>query len=273
MQVEEIIKRFEKAKKAMDKKDPEKAAAILEEIIEANIETFTKYQNTETTMYYNFETPMEELIFKQVFRPKVEVKRIQEPFAPVFHLYAMILLKQEDYVNAMEAIMLAVRWNPVSSAILLTKSEIEKTEAALSTYQETVREALTVAYTPTDIARCYRAMGYYYGRIEDFRMSYICYYLSTKYEESEIAAIKIEELSDKAGKYLNAAPLDIQGIFERERIQYGASKLVIQAAYNMGMSTKELGRMDMAKYFLTIVYNLTSDAALGEELAAMEQEE
>jgi tetratricopeptide (TPR) repeat protein len=128
-------------------------------------------------------------------------------------------------------------------------------------FLEINKSCLKYAYSNKSIARCYRNFGYYYIEEEKYDIAIALFFLSINYDqEARVAHSELFYISNKTGLEIN--PPNYQKIIkllEENDIQVGANRLILSIAYSIGCEAQKNGQNEMAKYFYSIVFDLTND--------------
>jgi tetratricopeptide (TPR) repeat protein len=237
-----------------------KALQIIESLI-TNIEERNWYQDDEKSEYHCFNNILEEILYKKLFKPSKDLRQIPENYTEAYFRYGVILFELENFKKSKEVLEKANKYNPINVKILFELSEIYKMNKNWEEYKNVNDKCLEYSYSSKDIARCYRNYGYYFIEQNDFDMAINLFYLSLDFDqESKIAQSELLFISEKTGKKIQQPKNDkIIKLLKNKNIQIGANNLVISIAHYIGKEALKNKNLQMSKYFIEIVYDLTKD--------------
>lgn len=271
MQTEEKIKRaldnneldFDKAIKIAQRDFESKKILDAEIVLKATLREYEKrklYKNGEDVEYRSFNNLFEEIIYKKINNPKRTVINVKENFSNAYFMYSTILIIKKDYKNAMLNLKKATVWNPININIFLNCCEIFKANKQIEKIIDTMRIALKYAYNNNDISNCYKNLGYCYADKEDFEKASIFYLLSIKYNPNNLLAQNEFELIKKITKLDFKLPDDktIEEILQKEDIQLGINKDIIEIAQNYFEVCKNIHEDKHVKFFENLLKGMQS---------------
>jgi len=255
-----IEKTLEEVDFLMYKGNFDKALQIMESLIN-NIEERNWYQDDEKSEYHCFNNILEEVLYKEIFKPSKDVRQIPENFTEAYFKYGVILFELKNYNKAKEVLEKANRYNPVDVNILFELSEIYKMNKNWEEYIKINNKCLEYSYSSINIARCYRYIGFYYIEQNDFDMAINLFFLSLDFDQdNKLAQSELMYISDKTGKKINKPKSeDVIELLKSKNIQIGANHLVISIAHYFAKEAIKNQNAYVAKYFTEIVYDLTGD--------------
>lgn len=145
----------------------------------------------------------------------------------------------------------------------------------MDTYLSLTKDVMGLVFRPKDLARCYRNLGYCFVEKQLFDVAVSCLLLSLQYDkDSPVAQSELYYIQSKVGGE-PILPSDKQ--LDEYAVQYefplGASQDVLSLAYAYGKHFLDDKAYDGARYFLEIVYGLTSDGEIRELLDQIPQED
>ena len=120
-----IEKTIEEADFQFYKNNCERALKIMKSLIN-NIEELNWYNDDSVSKYCSFNNIFEEILYKEVFKPTKEIRRIPENYALVYFKYGIILVELKRLEEATDALLKANNYNPISVDILFELCEIYK---------------------------------------------------------------------------------------------------------------------------------------------------
>ena len=86
----------------------ERLVELAEEYIDAECKTEEKRQ------YFSFDSKFERLAYRRVEKDPRELVQVEVPFDRLYSDMAFAYIRQQDYVSARNALMQAVRWDPMN---------------------------------------------------------------------------------------------------------------------------------------------------------------
>jgi hypothetical protein len=94
-----------------------------------------------------------------------------------------------------------------------------------------------------------------------FDVASVLYFMSMQFDrESTMAQSQLYYIQQITGKKSTAPSRDeVQKTFNDNGIQFGANNHVLGIAAGLGKSAKEQGHHDAARFFFSILYDLTGD--------------
>lgn len=254
MHIDSIL---EEAEFLIHKKEYNKAFAILERHYQMIRDS---YESDSKSVYYHFNNILEEIVWDQINKTSLEVRRTPEDLPSFYLLYGSLLFELKRYSEAREMLKKGLQFNPVSTAILFEYAETFKVSKEFDEYLKITADALSFAYQKKDIARAYRNYGYYYIEMERFDIAMDLYFLSLQYDENNSAKGELFYIAEKTGTQpVQPTPEKLFGELEKENIQLGPNEHVLNVLAALIKHVLKENAFDAARYFLTIAYELTDD--------------
>lgn len=251
---------LEEARFCQHQKDFEKGLKLIEDLVN-EIEQENMFDDDQASEYHCFHEPMEEILYREIFKPTKDLRQASSPYDAVFLLYGSLLIDNNRIEEANKALEKAVRWCPTSSDIWFEYTETFKMLHDLKTFYEKTLQGFRFATTPSAVARCYRNLGYFFIELELWEEAHNCYIMSLQFErESQQAMSELYYISTKCDKKLGDPSIEeLNAMGEKYGIPIGADDDVLGIAYAYGKHLKEEGDKESARYFLNILYSLTDD--------------
>lgn len=217
------------------------------------------YLDDSQTEYHNFTELFEELLYRELSHSELDFKPVPIPFCALYSRYSSALFEEDRCGDAAECLEKALRWNPVDTNLMFEYAECHKATGNLDRFYQITLGACEVAFRPESLARCYRNLAYFFAEKEQWDVGASCIFMSQQYDpESEIARNELEYIEHSSGKPVSDQSfLKFQQYCSRYNLPMGASDAVLGTAYSYGHYFLQSGRNDIAKYLLTIFYNLT----------------
>lgn len=134
----------------------ERLVELAEEYIDAECKTEEKRQ------YFSFDSKFERLAYRRVEKDPRELVQVEVPFDRLYSDMAFAYIRQQDYVSARNALMQAVRWDPMNCNYRLDLAELFR---VLEDKQEWASLSFSVLERASDgkcAARAYTNLGQYF---------------------------------------------------------------------------------------------------------------
>ena len=134
----------------------ERLVELAEEYIDAECKT------EENRQYFSFDSKFERLAYRRVEKDPRELVQVEVPFDRLYSDMAFAYIRQQDYVSARNALMQAVRWDPMNCNYRLDLAELFR---ALEDKQEWASLSFSVLERASDgrcAARAYANLGQYF---------------------------------------------------------------------------------------------------------------
>jgi len=272
----EIEKKIEKIGHYIRQKNVDKALALAESLVKEveQLRDIGWFVNDNQSEYYYFNNLLEEIIFKETFKPEKNIYPLPENIGEVYYMYGAVLFEAKRYDEAKIILEKAVTYNPVSTKYLFELSEIYKLRRDWENYLNIINSCLKYAYSSASIARCYRNLGFYYIEEERYELAIALYHISIHYDQNAaIAYNELRYISAKSG--LEVDRPDSQKtikLLEENGIQIGANGLILNIAYAIGCDAQKKNKYEFAKYFHSIVFDLTGNEEIKKIIAEMDAE-
>ena len=136
------------------------ASQMLERYLELAEEYIAEMcQATDEVQYFSFQDPFERLCYARVERDPRRIVAVPAPFDRLYSDVAYVCIQQQDYERARDALIQAVRWNPMNCKYRLDLAEIFR---ALGDIQEWAALSNSVLERASDgrvAARAYSNLG------------------------------------------------------------------------------------------------------------------
>ena len=115
--------------------------------------------DTSKTQWFSFADPFERLAYRRVEKDPRKLEQVAAPFDRVYADLAFVYIRRQDFTSARDALMQAVRWNPMNCTYRLDLAEIFR---ALGDAQEWAALSFSVIERTSDArlaARAYANMA------------------------------------------------------------------------------------------------------------------
>lgn len=136
------------------------AQQMLARYIELAEEYIAEYcESTDKVQYFSFADPFERLCYRRVERDPRQLVQVDVPFDRLYSDMAFVYIREQDYEGARDALIQAVRWNPMNCNYRLDLAELFR---ALGDVQEWAALSNSVLERASDgrvAARAYANLG------------------------------------------------------------------------------------------------------------------
>ena len=235
---------------------------ILEEIIKNNI---LAWNDTDDVTYKCFGTPLEYLLYKNLFEDKnnaKEIKPVNCNLAKVYYMYCFGLRRKKRYNEAQKAIERAKELNPVDPEVYIQYSELAKETKNTEALKMCSDMLLKCAVTKAQVGSAYFNYSFYYSELHQYDRAVALLQMSHIFKESELYATELEYISKCMG--LGSVPpmyntKELMNILIAENIQPGPSAAVVHISNVLAKEFESDHELKYAKYFYDIVCELTED--------------
>ena len=247
-----------------------KALELIESAV-AKLETeHLLFQDDRVSEYRYFRNPLEELLYRELYKPEKEVRYIPEDHSQVYFVYGNLLYELKRYDEAVAALKKAMRVNPVRTDVLFELGDLYKRRQQWDDFLELSKRSLAVAYKSADIARAYRDLGFYFSDHREYDTAAALFFLSTQYAESPVANSELYYIIKETGKELpEFGPEEVKQILSMREIQFGVSQDVLGISYAFAQRFEKEKNADAARFFYDILYDLTHDDGIRKKLEGL----
>ena len=144
--------------------------------------------------------------------------------------------------------------------------ETYKLAGDFDTFFSLSKAALNYVYHSVDLARCYRNIGFYFVEKELYREAIFCYMLSLDFDsESKQAQSELYFINKQCKQNIcEPSLIDLNAIGEEYGFRIGPNDDVLGASYGIGKQCLKAKDYSLAKYFLSITYDLSLDVTIKE---------
>lgn len=244
--------------------------ALSKELLEANrleeakkvllelFDMFEKISKLNLIKVYDFSEKIECFLFLEKPEELQKIQRAPEPVVKYAYQLASIYLEQNNIQYAIKYLEKALVFNPNCQYILqelieryFSIGEEEKAYNHLCT-------SLENGYTKGQLAFCYKNLGKYFSIKEKYDIAIASYSISELYESDINNKIEIKKITDKVGFIKFNSANELLELFNREKLNYGPSKKVIETITNFATYFKQTNDRENAMYLIDIIVKLTN---------------
>lgn len=248
------------------KKDFDKALRIMDALV-TKVEELHAFEDDQVSEYHVFDEFFEEVLYQYRTNPERDIRHAQIPYTEIYLLYGSLLVELERIPDARKALKKGLRWNPVSFKITSEYIETYKMTGDLDQFFYLTKEAFKIAFHSSDVARCYRNLGFYFVEKQLWSEAIACCLLSLQYEhESRQAQSELYYINHATDGSIPEPSMDqMKEYSEKYGFPLGADDDILGISISYGKHYLEQNAPDAARYFLSIAYDLTDN----EEIAKM----
>lgn len=247
------------------KKNYDKALELIEAMVK-KYEDLAMYKDDEVSEYHCFNEPMEEMLYREDYKPQKDVRRAQVKYDALYLQYGSSLFDLQRLEDAEKALAKGMRWNPSSTGLAFEHAETFKARGLIDDFGRLTKDIFKIAYRPGALARCYRNMAYYFVEMKEYKAAVCCLLLSTGYEKSEFATSELYYISQVTGEVYEPSREELRECLESCGVPFGPRQEILEMAYSAGMYFYKQGDNDTAAYFLNIVSQFVDDEEINEIL-------
>ena len=137
------------------------------------------------------------------------------------------------------------------------------------------KEAFKIAFRPTDLAQCYRNLGYYFVEKKLWPEAIACNLLSLEYDkEAKAAQSELYYINNATDGKIPEPSIDQTREYSKKYgFPFGPDRDILGLSYAYGKHFLEEKEPNAARYFLSITYGLTGDPEIKEIIEKLSQEE
>ena len=234
----------------------ETVGALIEKVEAAN-----RYADDSASVYFVFNEPFEELLYRQRKHPEKKIRRANIPYPEIYLLQGSILMELRRPAQARAALQKALRWNPMDFNIMAEYVETFKQEGDMDAFFAGSKELLELAFRPKQLARCQRNLGYFFIEKKQYAPARACFMYSLVYEPSSAMAKNELRYIDSLTQARDPIPdaEEIDRLVRRSGLQLRGAPDVLALADHFARLYAADSDKNSARYFLTIAYELTGD--------------
>ncbi len=237
------------------------------------VSTYEKLDNAKVQNYFDFEQMIEYITYcKTVKNAKtLNVKRYPEPVTYYTYQIARIYLDLGNKDDAVKHLEKALRYNPrayyIVEQLVLLYEELNQYDKVYNL----IKEYLLYAYTKGQFAFFYEHLGNYFTVNNQYDIAVASYFASDYHYQKEVNKSKIFDIVNKHGYTKFDGLNTIKSLFDRENINFGPSKELIETVDEFISYSKHLKDIEGVKYLLTIMIELTDHEYYVDELKKLEK--
>ena len=222
----------------------------------------------ENQILLSFNNLFEHIYFETHFnQTRKQVLRLEEPYSSYYFHLAYQLFYLEDYEETIKMLDVSLKYNPVQIDAVILKGESYYKLGNIEQFFNQMEIALQNAYNRFQLANCYYLLARYFNDISDKKTASTCALLSKNFVVSEQINKVIAQINELPGTNVNPNDVnELRAILDARKIQFGPSVKVLQTLKKIVSDEKTKTNPNLLKYFLSILYELSNDPAVKEQL-------
>ena len=247
------------------KKEYQKA----QELIVKLIDTFpTKRNLSPEHKLVSFHNLFENAYYEiAINKGKQKLYKLEEPLTTYYFHLGYILFQMEDYEETVKMLDIGLQYNETSVDTIILKGEAYYHLGKIDSFLDNITLALSHAYNRFHMANCYYQLSRYYLSIGDKLVASACYHLSRNYVRSEQVDNLYNDIQLMAGESVDPSNLQqMKDTLDSRKIQFGPHPRVLSTLKRLVDDEKTKSNPRLMKYFLSIIFDLTRDPKVKEEL-------
>lgn len=268
---EQILPKYTAAKEFAAKESYAEAEASMKSVLKK----IEKALSDEKEQLFSFNHILEAYYFR-FFKNQGEKEIHYAPFniGAFYRFYGYLLIRLENYKDAITAYETALDWNPVDLDSLFQLSELYKKTKDLKNTKEITLKAYNYCCSRATMAHFYRNLGFYYLESYQPEVATALYIYSTIFAPSESAKRDLEYL-EKALKRPtpDLSVAEMQKILEENKIPTGPNPDTVGITFRTGQLELENKHYETARDCFMLVYDLTLDKETKNILESLPQTE
>lgn len=254
---EEILPEYTAAKEFASKENYKEAKASMKAVLK-KIEAAL---SMEKEPLFSFNHILEAYYFR-FFKNQGDTKICYAPFniGAFYRFYGYILIRLEEYKEAIGAYENALDLNPTDLDSLFQLSELYKKTKDLKHTKEITLEAYNYCCSRATMAHFYRNLGFYYLESYQPETATALYIYSNIFAPSESAKRDLEYLEQALKRPTpDLSIAEMQKILEENKIPTGPNPDTVGITFRTGQLELENEHYETARDCFMLVYDLTLD--------------
>ena len=154
-----------------------------------------------------FDGVVDFIMFVNKTKPNYAIEWTSLNISYVYYLLGFVAVEENNLDLANEYFDKSIEFNPMSTKALFEKAEICKITKNYDNFLDLTEKIYEKIYSPSNLARYYRLLAYYYVEQDNFKLAYALNLLSLRFELNQsalyeleyIKMIKKDEISQVAG--------------------------------------------------------------------------
>lgn len=209
---------------AMKQGKPAEALDLMEPLIKKLDELADSgwSQDDSESVYFNFESPIEEAVWRAHSNEIRTARHAIEPFCRAYFLYGSALYELNRHEEAITALSKAIRWNPANPSLRFELGENFKKLNDMDAYERILDEIHPLIINASDMARLHRAKGFLFVERSNYEVAAAHLVASLLFENSPMAFGELMYIKKTCGEdYTDMSPEAAIDTLERAGEAFG----------------------------------------------------
>lgn len=257
---------FKKAETLFKEGKLENAKVVLDKIV-AQVKGY--FEDDEVYHYVNIEEAFAFQIYTNLMYKEEKIIRLTpDHMYKYYYLRGVVSAKLGLLDEAKESYEQALRWFPNAFPVFLELANIAMAKKELDKVPALIANAQKYCFVPSELSRCFRAIGYYGFLVEDFRLALAGYLSSTIFDQKVDIKKELSLAAQKLGQttFTPLTPAESKEEVEKVGMIFGGNIEIIKMAIALSREFAARKNYETAIYFLQIAYQLTHDDGIKQNL-------
>jgi tetratricopeptide (TPR) repeat protein len=196
----------------------------------------TMYKDDSVSKYYSLRTPIDLMLLRNVNKDR-QIKNLGEIFTVSYMYLGVIAFESQDFDSVEKYIDESLKWDPYNTPARWEKIETYKVKKELEKFYEETIKAYEFIYIPSDLARYYRNLGYYFVEKEEYHLANNIFVYSLAFENEKMVYEELLYIKSKTKKPIVEDMNDCRGFLSKNNIPLGISEKNVTAIIAMMMES------------------------------------
>lgn len=262
---------FAKAETLLKENKLENAKVVLDKIA---YQVNGLFEDDDTYHYINIEEPFAFQVYTNMkYKGRKIVRFAPDHLFKYHYLRGVVNMKLGLVDEAEKAYNEALRWFPNSFSVLLELANVAIARRELDKVPELISEAQKYCFVPSELARCFRAIGYYGLIKEEYRLAMAGYLTSTIFDANVNIKNELGLAAQKLGQteFKPLTPDESKEELKNVGIKFGANPELIKMAIVLSNEFANQKAYPTAIYFLRVAHSLTMDDSIKSRIEELEK--
>jgi len=261
---------FAKAENLFKEQKYENAKVVLDKI---SYQVKGLFEDDDTYHYVNIEEAFAFQVYTNLTYKGRKIIRLAPDHLYKYHyLRGVVCVRLGLLDEADAAFDEALRWFPNAFSVILEKANILMAKKQLDNVPALIAEAQKCCFIPQELARCFRAIGYYGFLIENYKLAMAGYLSSTIFDHQTDIKKELSLAAQKLGQttFTPLTPDESKEELKKVGIIFGANMEIIKMALVLSKEFATRLSYPTAIYFLKVAYGLTHDEKIKARIDELE---
>lgn len=260
MEEERINELYGEVFNAIKKQEFTRAKRGMEDIF-TNYSKFFLADKIDT--YFSFQDAIEVYLYMLVSSRNIEFKQTTIDNSGMYKTYADILIAQNEFDKAIDALELSIKWDPVNVDAILGLADGYKFKGDAERYIACTKKALDFSLNSRHLAWAYRSLGDYFEMNKEYDAA-ICSYLvsnsfmvQNSFEEIKIVEEKLAVIEKSIGKPIKMPTVnEAKELLLSKGIKIGASDNAVNAIVSLKKEAENRKENAIVQYCMEAMRDL-----------------